>query len=84
MASPVPGLTVIAGGKYTTYRVMAKDAVDAAVHGMQRKVPPSCTERTPLVGADGYLGAWNSRELTAARTGLRVRRSSTCSAATAR
>ena len=31
----------------------------------------SCTERIPLVGADGYLGAWNSRQLTAARTGLR-------------
>ena len=29
--SPVPGLTTIAGGKYTTYRVMAKDLVDAAV-----------------------------------------------------
>ena len=28
--SPVPGLTAIAGGKYTTYRVMARDAVDAA------------------------------------------------------
>jgi glycerol-3-phosphate dehydrogenase len=73
VASPVRGLTVIAGGKYTTYRVMAKDAVDAAVHGMQRKVPGSCTERTPLLGADGYLAAWNSRELTAARTGLRRR-----------
>ena len=73
VASPVRGLTVIAGGKYTTYRVMAKDAVDAAVHGMQRRVPGSCTERTPLLGADGYLGAWNSRELTAARTGLRTR-----------
>ena len=70
---PGPGLTVIAGGKYTTYRVMAKDAVDAAVHGMERKVPRSCTERIPLAGADGYLGAWNSRQLTAARTGLRVR-----------
>ena len=57
---PGPGLTVIAGGKYTTYRVMAKDAVDSAVHGMQRKVPASCTERMPLLGADGYLGAWNS------------------------
>ena len=73
VASPVRGLTVIAGGKYTTYRVMAKDAVDAAVHGLQRRVPGSCTERTPLLGADGYLGAWNSRELTAARTGLRRR-----------
>ena len=34
MAHPVPGLVVVAGGKYTTYRVMAKDAVDEAVHGL--------------------------------------------------
>src|SRR4051794_21789079 len=27
--SPLPGLTTIAGGKYTTYRVMAADLVDA-------------------------------------------------------
>jgi glycerol-3-phosphate dehydrogenase len=27
---PVPGLVVVAGGKYTTYRVMAADAVDEA------------------------------------------------------
>ncbi len=72
VSSPVRGLTVIAGGKYTTYRVMAKDAVDSAVYGMERTVPPSCTERVPLVGADGYLGAWNSRQLTANRTGLHV------------
>jgi glycerol-3-phosphate dehydrogenase len=72
VSSPVAGLTVIAGGKYTTYRVMAKDAVDYAVHGMDRLVPPSCTERVPLVGADGYFGLWNTRHLTAKRTGLRV------------
>jgi glycerol-3-phosphate dehydrogenase len=72
VASPVRGLTVIAGGKYTTYRVMAKDAVDAAVHGLERSVPPSCTERVPLAGADGYHGAYNSRQLTAQRTGLHV------------
>ena len=47
------GLTVIAGGKYTTYRVMAKDAVDSAVHGLERSVP--CAERIPLAGADGLL-----------------------------
>ena len=29
VGAPVPGLVVVAGGKYTTYRVMAKDAVDA-------------------------------------------------------
>jgi glycerol-3-phosphate dehydrogenase len=72
VASPVRGLTVIAGGKYTTYRVMAKDAVDSAVHGMERKVADSCTERVPLVGADGYVGAWNSRHLIAEQAGLRV------------
>ena len=72
--SPAPcgGLTVIAGGKYTTYRVMAKDAVDSAVHGLERAVPKSCTERVPLAGADGYFGAFNSRQLTADRTGLHV------------
>ena len=72
VSSPVRGLTVIAGGKYTTYRVMAKDAVDSAVHGLERAVPKSCTERVPLAGADGYFGAFNSRQLTAERTGLHV------------
>ena len=72
VARPVRGLTVIAGGKYTTYRVMAKDAVDSAVHGLERTVPKSCTERVRLAGADGYLGAFNSRQLTADRTGLHV------------
>ncbi|MCW2492580.1 MAG: Glycerol-3-phosphate dehydrogenase, partial [Frankiales bacterium] len=56
----------------TTYRVMAKDAVDAAVHGLERTVPKSCTERIPLIGAEGYFGAFNSRQLTADRTGLHV------------
>ena len=71
VSSPVRGLTVIAGGKYTTYRVMAKDAVDSAVHGLERTVPASVTEQTPLLGADGYFGAYNARRLTAERTGLR-------------
>ena len=30
VARPQPGLISIAGGKYTTYRVMAADAIDAA------------------------------------------------------
>lgn len=74
VSSPVRGLTVIAGGKYTTYRVMAKDAVDAAVHGLERNVPKCVTENIPLVGAEGYLGAYNSRNLTAERAGMRVSR----------
>ncbi|GAA1118293.1 glycerol-3-phosphate dehydrogenase/oxidase [Nocardiopsis composta] len=61
VAHPVPGLVLIAGGKYTTYRVMAKDAVDAVVHGLDGRVPPSVTDRLPLVGADGFAALWNQR-----------------------
>jgi glycerol-3-phosphate dehydrogenase len=53
---PVPGLASIAGGKFTTYRVMARDVVDAAVAGFEREVPGSVTERVPLIGADGLAG----------------------------
>jgi glycerol-3-phosphate dehydrogenase len=74
VASPVPGLVVVAGGKYTTYRVMALDAVDAAVHGLGRSVAPSCTERVPLLGAEGYPALWNRRRLLAAESGLHVAR----------
>jgi glycerol-3-phosphate dehydrogenase len=66
----VPGLVAIAGGKYTTYRVMAKDAVDAAARSMEKRVPPSVTDRTPLVGADGYQALRNRTEALAAETGL--------------
>jgi glycerol-3-phosphate dehydrogenase len=70
VASPAPGLTVIAGGKYTTYRVMAKDAVDAAVRGLNTAVPQSCTEDVPLLGAEGYRALWNSRRRLAETSGL--------------
>jgi len=50
---PVPGLASIAGGKFTTYRLMARDVVDAAVAGFGREVPGSVTDRVPLLGADG-------------------------------
>ena len=50
---PVPGLTSIAGGKFTTYRLMARDVVDAAVADLGREVPASVTDRVPLLGADG-------------------------------
>ncbi|QDO89113.1 glycerol-3-phosphate dehydrogenase/oxidase [Ornithinimicrobium ciconiae] len=52
VASPVPGLTIIAGGKLTTYRVMAKDAVDFALGG-EAVQTPSITHEIPLVGAEG-------------------------------
>jgi glycerol-3-phosphate dehydrogenase len=73
VAQPVPGLVAVAGGKYTTYRVMAKDAVDAAARGLDA-VPASATEQTPLVGAVGYAARWNARERIAAAAGLHVAR----------
>ncbi|MGN6333318.1 MAG: glycerol-3-phosphate dehydrogenase/oxidase [Motilibacteraceae bacterium] len=78
VAHVAPGLVVIAGGKYTTYRVMAKDAVDEAAHVLEadldRKVPESVTEDVPLLGAEGYPARWNQRLQIAARTGLHVAR----------
>jgi glycerol-3-phosphate dehydrogenase len=61
VSTAVPGLVSVAGGKYTTYRVMAADAVDAAVAAAGIEAPASCTERIPLVGAPGYEGLRNRR-----------------------
>jgi glycerol-3-phosphate dehydrogenase len=55
--TPVPGLTSIAGGKFTTYRLMARDVVDAAVADFDRWVPASVTDQLPLLGADGLAAA---------------------------
>jgi glycerol-3-phosphate dehydrogenase len=69
-----PGLVVVAGGKYTTYRVMAKDAVDEVVHGLDQRVAPCCTDTVPLAGAEGYRALWNSRGELARESGLHVAR----------
>ena len=44
------GLVRVSGGKYTTYRLMARDAVDVALEG-DGPVPPSRTADLPLLGA---------------------------------
>ncbi|MFP3480696.1 glycerol-3-phosphate dehydrogenase/oxidase, partial [Burkholderia sp. SIMBA_057] len=72
VAHPVPGLVVVAGGKFTTYRVMAKDAVDEATRAMDERVPSSCTETIPLLGADGFKAAWNRRARSAEEAGVHV------------
>jgi glycerol-3-phosphate dehydrogenase len=76
VAHTVPGLVVVAGGKYTTYRVMAKDAVDEAVHGlersMDRRIPESATKDVPLLGAEGYEALWNARRRLAESSGLHL------------
>ena len=69
VARPQPGLISIAGGKYTTYRVMAADAVDAAAEDLG-PIKDSVTEVTPLVGADGYAAMLNLKHEIAAESGL--------------
>jgi glycerol-3-phosphate dehydrogenase len=73
VVSPLPGLVLIAGGKLTTYRVMARDAVDLAVGGWAG-VPSSNTERVPLLGAAGFETRTNQRVALSRRSGLDVGR----------
>jgi glycerol-3-phosphate dehydrogenase len=70
----VPGLVVVAGGKYTTYRVMAADAVDEAARALDARVPESCTADVPLAGADGFRALWNQRRILAEKAGIHVAR----------
>lgn len=74
VSQAVPGLISVAGGKYTTYRVMAEDAVDMVAANLDDKVPAAVTAETPLVGADGYRALWNQREELAAASGLHTAR----------
>ncbi len=68
--TPVPGLASIAGGKFTTYRLMARDVVDAAVADYGRWVPASVTDQLPLLGADGLAAAAAEAERLAEDYGL--------------
>lgn len=54
VSSPLPGVYVVAGGKYTTYRVMAKDLLDSAVSGSKLGGTPSTTAQLPVIGAERY------------------------------
>lgn len=74
VAQTAAGLITIAGGKYTTYRVMAEDAVDMAVRSLQQRVPRSVTDRTPLLGAYGFHALWNRRHQLADEVGLHTSR----------
>jgi glycerol-3-phosphate dehydrogenase len=65
-----PGLVSIAGGKYTTYRIMARDAVDVAARDLPFAVPPSRTEDMPLLGAVGSDQAARRAQLHPGAAGL--------------
>ena len=64
------GLVTIVGGKYTTYRIMARDAVDAAARPLGRTLPPTPTASLPLVGAAGWRVAANQLPRLAAEYGV--------------
>ena len=68
------GLVSVAGGKYTTYRIIGKDAVDAAIEhldsALAADIPASVTDRTPILGADGYHALANHIPALAQRYGL--------------
>ena len=74
VAEPVPGLVLVAGGKYTTYRVMAKDAVDLALSGgdkdRAKEMPQSTTETVPLNGAVGWEWLSERFQILARSSGL--------------
>ncbi|MFP7762133.1 glycerol-3-phosphate dehydrogenase/oxidase [Marisediminicola sp. LYQ134] len=70
VAHTVPGLVVVAGGKWTTYRIMAQDAIDEAVAALDANVPASTTEDIALLGAEGYHAAWNKRAKIARAFGV--------------
>jgi glycerol-3-phosphate dehydrogenase len=74
VVTPVAGLTMIAGGKYTTYRVMAKDAVDAALHSLGPGAPQCVTDQIPVIGAEGFPALWNARQRLADESGLHIAR----------
>ncbi|HEY6464307.1 MAG TPA: FAD-dependent oxidoreductase, partial [Polyangiaceae bacterium] len=57
VAVPRPGFALVSGGKFTTYRVMARDALDAALDSAGIAAGPCRTDAVPIAGADGYLAA---------------------------
>lgn len=54
-ADGLPGVVTVVGGKLTTYRQLAEDAVDDAFARLGRPSPPCRTASTPLPGAIGDL-----------------------------
>jgi glycerol-3-phosphate dehydrogenase len=52
------GLISVLGGKWTTYRAMAEDAIDAVQRQLGIVVGGCATRDHPLSGSDGYSGAY--------------------------
>ena len=63
--SGLPGLVSVVGGKLTTYRQLAEDAVDDVLRRLGRPVTPCRTRDRVLLGASGYDGERLLRQLVA-------------------
>ncbi|GAA4907725.1 glycerol-3-phosphate dehydrogenase/oxidase [Tessaracoccus lubricantis] len=70
----IPGMVAIAGGKLTTYRVMAEDAVDFALGESDAKSRRSVTFDLPLLGADGLEAVRNQAGRLGAKYGFDMER----------
>ena len=49
VSQSVSGLITVAGGTYTTYRLMAADTIDLAAQGLEKRIPPSCSDEPPVM-----------------------------------
>ncbi len=70
VSRPGPGLVVVSGGKFTTYRVMAHDAVDAAVAAAGLGATAPAGPGPEVAGGDGFGPLWEDRERLASSAGL--------------
>jgi glycerol-3-phosphate dehydrogenase len=70
VVEPMLGLLLVAGGKLTTYRVMAADVVDRVIRRLGARAPGSRTDELPLLGADGYRRLYADRAGLARRHGV--------------
>jgi glycerol-3-phosphate dehydrogenase len=68
-ANGLPGLVTVVGGKLTTYRQLAEDAVDDAFKRLGRSAPASPTRKRRFVGAQ-FIDVPTLQTALRARTGL--------------
>jgi len=73
VARPAAGLVTVTGGKYTTYRIMAAEAVDEAAADLPDPAPASRTAFVELAGAAGFRELMDRRQELGAFAGLSSR-----------
>ncbi len=84
VSESVSGLITVAGGKYTTYRVMARDTIDLVASALPGKVPPCCTDRIPCSARTAGRAPGTGARSPPGRAACTWARWSTCSPDTAR